>query len=68
MCALIPVLAGICVPARGMPMSWFWIDFSFASAAALPLWIALRDIRRVERLSEETAQGNLTGSVQSAPR
>ena len=48
MCALIPVLAGICVPLRGIPMVWFWIDFAFAPGAALPLWIALRDIRRVE--------------------
>ncbi len=48
MCALIPVLAGICVPIRGLPWIWFWIDFAFAPAAALPLWIALRDIRRAE--------------------
>ena len=48
MCALIPVLAGICIPIRGLPLVWFWVDFSFAPAAALPLWIALRDIRRAE--------------------
>ena len=48
MCALVPVLAGICIPIRGLTLVWFWIDFSFAPAAALPLWIALRDIRRVE--------------------
>jgi hypothetical protein len=46
MCALVPVLAGICIPIRGLPLVWFWVDFSFAPAAALPLWIALRDIRR----------------------
>ncbi len=44
-CALVPVLAGICIPLRGIPFSWFWIDFAFAPGAALPLWIALRDIR-----------------------
>ena len=49
MCALVPVLAGICVPLRGIPAVWFLIDFAFAPAAALPLWIALKDIRRVER-------------------
>ena len=49
MCVLIPVLAGVCIPLRGIPLYWFWIDFSFAPAAAAPLWIALRDIRRVER-------------------
>ena len=48
MCALVPILAGICIPIRGLPMVWFWVDFSFAPAAALPLWIALRDIRRAE--------------------
>ena len=48
MCALVPVLAGVCIPIRGLPPVWFWIDFAFAPAAALPLWIALRDIRRVE--------------------
>ena len=48
MCVLIPVLEGICIPIRGLPLVWFWIDFAFAPAAALPLWIALRDIRRAE--------------------
>ena len=48
MCVLVPVLAGICIPIRGLPLVWFWIDFSFAPAAAVPLWIALRDIRRAE--------------------
>jgi hypothetical protein len=48
MCALVPVLAGICIPIRGLPLVWFWIDFAFAPAAALPLWIALRDIKRAE--------------------
>lgn len=48
MCALVPVLAMICIPIRGLPLCWFWIDFAFAPAAALPLWIALRDIRRAE--------------------
>jgi hypothetical protein len=50
MCALIPVLAAICIPLRGLPWQWFWIDFAFAPAAGLPLWIALRDIRKAEIL------------------
>ena len=49
MCALVPVLGGICIPIRQLPSWWFWIDFSFAPGAALPLWIALRDIRHVEQ-------------------
>ena len=52
MCALIPVLAGICIPLRGIPWIWFCFDFAFAPAAALPLWIALRDIRRAEAITQ----------------
>ena len=48
MCVLVPFLAGICIPIRGLPLRWFWIDFAFAPAAGVPLWIALRDIRRAE--------------------
>lgn len=47
-CCLIPVLAAICIPIRGIPFIWFFIDFAFAPAAALPLWIALRDVRKTE--------------------
>ena len=53
MAALVPILAGICVPIRGIPFIWFWIDFAFAPAAAVPLWIALRDIRRAEKAMAE---------------
>ena len=48
MCALIPVLAAICIPLREIPFFWFFIDFAFAPATALPLWIALRDVRKIE--------------------
>ena len=48
-CALVPVLAGICIPIRGMPFSWFLIDAAFAPAAALPLWIALKDVQKFTR-------------------
>lgn len=30
MCALVPVLAIVCIPLRGLPMVWFWIDSAFA--------------------------------------
>jgi len=63
MCALVPVLAGICIPLRGLPLCWFWIDFSFAPAAGLPLWIALRDIRRAEAKLTDGRQNN---SIQAA--
>lgn len=52
MCALVPVLAAICIPLRGLPWCWFFFDFAFAPAAAVPLWIALRDIRRAEAASQ----------------
>lgn len=52
MCASIPLLAGVCIPIRGLPSCWFWIDFAFAPAAAWPLWIALRDILKVERQAD----------------
>jgi hypothetical protein len=48
MCCLIPILAGICIPLRGIPFWWFFIDFAFAPAAALPLTIALRDVCKAE--------------------
>ena len=53
-CVLVPVLAGICIPIRGLPQAWFWIDFAFAPAAGLPLWIALRDVRRAEAQLKRT--------------
>ncbi len=49
MCLGVPVLAAICVPLRGLPWQWFLVDSAFAPAAGLPLWIALRDIRRAQR-------------------
>lgn len=52
MCLLVLVLAGICIPIRGLPLRWFWIDSAFAPAAGIPLWIALRDIRRAESRAE----------------
>ena len=54
MCALVPVLAVVCIPLRGLPLCWILIDSAFAPAAALPLWIALRDVKRVERAEAAT--------------
>lgn len=48
MCACVPLLAAVCVPLRGLPWPWFLIDTAFAPGAALPLWVALRDIRWLE--------------------
>jgi hypothetical protein len=60
MFGLVPVLAIICIPLRGLPLRWFWIDFAFAPCAALPLWMALRDIRRVEAAKQ--AESGICGS------
>jgi hypothetical protein len=49
MCALVPVLAGVCIPLRGLPLRWFWVDSAFAVCAAVPLWVANRAIRQVEK-------------------
>jgi hypothetical protein len=51
MCVLIPVLAGICIPLRGLPWPWFFIDSAFGVVAGVLLGIALRDIRRAERVA-----------------
>jgi hypothetical protein len=52
MCASVPVLAAVCNSIRELPGWWFWIDFAFAPGAALPLWIAYRDIRILEQLNK----------------
>lgn len=54
LCSLsVPVLAITCIPMRGIPLFWILIDSSFA-LCAMPLWIALKDIRKLE---QETASG-----------
>ena len=46
-CLTVPILAVTCIPQRGIPLFWIFIDSSFAFAA-IPLWIALKDLRRLE--------------------
>ncbi len=46
--AIIP-LALICGPLRGIPRFWQAVDCSFSLFAGLPLWLALRAIRRLEK-------------------
>ena len=49
LCSLsVPVLAITCIPMRGIPLFWILIDSSFA-LCAIPLWIALKDIERLEQ-------------------
>ena len=50
LCSLsVPILAITCIPMRGIPLFWILIDSSFA-LCAIPLWIALRDIKRLEQV------------------
>jgi hypothetical protein len=55
MCVLIPVLAGICIPLRGLPWPWFFIDTAFGVIAGALLLVALRDIVSLERAAAEPA-------------
>lgn len=49
LCSLsVPILAITCIPMRGIPLFWILIDSSFA-LCAIPLWIALKDIKRLEQ-------------------
>ena len=49
LCSLsVPILAIICIPMRGIPLFWILIDSSFA-LCAIPLWIALKDIKKLEQ-------------------
>ncbi|WP_051799061.1 hypothetical protein [Catenuloplanes japonicus] len=53
-CAGIIPLAAICGPIRGIPWGWTLVDMSFGVFGVLPLLIAHRLIRRLER--ENVAQ------------
>lgn len=45
--AVIP-LAMICGPIREIPLGWRLIDCSFGVICCVPLWLALREVRRME--------------------
>ena len=59
-CAGILPLALICGPLRGLPLWWLPIDISFGVLGAVPLLLARRHIRAVER-------GRTTAARQAAP-
>ena len=54
-CAGIIPLALVCGPLRGLPLWWLPIDMSFGVLGAIPLLLARRHIRSVERESAITA-------------
>jgi hypothetical protein len=53
-CAGVIPLALIAGPVRGIPLPWRLIDCSFGVFGAIPLWICLRAVRRLEPVSSVT--------------
>jgi len=49
-CGGVLLLALIAGPVRGIPFYWRMIDCSFGVFGAVPLWLSLRDVGRIERL------------------
>ncbi len=43
------LLAFICGPLRGIPWYWQVIDSSFGVGSILPLLLAIREVRKLER-------------------
>jgi hypothetical protein len=57
-CAAILPLAAVCGPLRGLPLWWLPIDMSFGVFGAVPLWLARRHVKAVERSRTATAAGS----------
>jgi hypothetical protein len=53
-CGFVIPLALICGPLRGIPFGWRLIDCSFGVFGAIPLWMCLRWIRRLEQAQRRT--------------
>ena len=49
-CVAVVPLALIAGPVREIPFYWRLVDASFGVIGIVPLWVCLRDIRRLERL------------------
>jgi hypothetical protein len=62
-CAGIVPLALVCGPLRGLPLWWLPIDISFGVLGAVPLWLARRHIKAVER--ERSAAAAVASAVVS---
>jgi hypothetical protein len=54
-CAMIFPLAFICGPVRGIPFYWQLIDCSFGVIGVIPLWLARREVKRLEALEAPLA-------------
>lgn len=49
-CLLVLPLAFLWAPVRGIPFFWRCVDASFGVVGALPLWLVLRRITRMEQI------------------
>ncbi len=49
-CALVVVVAFAWAPVRGIPFFWRCVDASFGVVGAIPLWLVLRRIDRLEAM------------------
>ena len=47
-CLMVFPLALICGPLRGIPVYWQLIDCSFGAVGIIPLWLAYREVERIE--------------------
>lgn len=54
-CALVLVLAFVWAPFRGIPFFWRCVDASFGVFGAVPLWLVLKRIQRLESTQVEVA-------------
>lgn len=55
-CLLIVPLALICGPVRGIPFYWQLLDCSFGAVGIIPLWLARREVKRIEALWQSLAR------------
>ena len=53
-CLLVPVLAFVCGPIRGIPFYWQLIDSSFGVFGFIPLWYCRKAIRQLADLSRQS--------------
>ncbi len=54
-CLMILPLALVCGPVRGIPFYWQLVDCSFGVIGIIPLWLARREVKRLEALAPHHA-------------
>ena len=61
-CVLVPVLAFVCGPVRGIPVFWRLIDSCFGVVGVIPLFLICRWTRTIERELQSDAMGGGQGT------